>query len=341
MKAWVFHGPRQMSLEDRPVPQVGPGDILIQVKATAICASDIRVYKGEKDARAGVILGHEVAGGVVDMGAEVEGFALGDDVTLYPILACGKCLFCQQGHRNRCSERTTLGYEHDGGLAEYLLIPEALVRQGHVMKVPAGLSLPVAALTEPLACCLNSLETCKVKLGQSLLIVGGGPMGLMHLLLAQALGCSLVIVSEPLEARRRIAREWGAITLDPRSQDIRKEVIGLTRGMGVGAVVVTVGEPGIVLESLEVVSKNGCVSLFAGFPPGSSVTLDPNLIHYNVLILTASQNATPDQFRRALSLAPNLPSLEKLITHCLPLGETLSAFEARMSQVGLKWVITP
>src|SRR5688572_4959208 len=148
MKALVFHEPGRVSIEQRSEPQPGPRDILLRVGAASICASDIRVYRGEKKARAGVIPGHETAGVIAAVGGDVTEFRPGDRVVVCPIVADGSCYFCLQGKRNRCLNRITLGYEEDGGLAEYMLIPDRLLDLGHVFRVPDDLPLSRAALTE-------------------------------------------------------------------------------------------------------------------------------------------------------------------------------------------------
>lgn len=342
MKASIFHEPGHISLEDVSTPEPGPGEILMRVRATAICASDIRVYRGEKRASPGVIQGHETAGEVALVGEGIDGFVVGDRITLYPIIACGRCIYCLEGQRNRCETRTTIGYEENGGLAEYLLIPASLVRLGHVMKLPPGLSFDIASLTEPMACCLNSLETCRAKAGGSVVVLGAGPMGAMHVILARALGCAQIIVSEPLAPRRTIARELGAdLCVDPRAQDLRQAVLEATDGLGADVVIVSIGIPSLIEESLGLVRKQGWVNLFAGCPPGSQVRLDPNRIHGDELRITGTQNATPDQFRRTLALLPLLHGVDKLITHRFPLAQTLRAFDLRLGMEGLKPVVVP
>lgn len=341
MKACVFHGPGRITVEERPVPTPGPGDILLRVAAAGICHSDIRVFRGEKKARAGVIPGHEIAGVIAAVGQGVEGFQVGDRVVVCPILACGRCFFCQRGFRNRCLARVTLGYEEDGGLAEYMLIPHRLVALGHVLPVPAGLSLEIASLTEPLACVLNSLEVCRLRPGSSLLIVGAGPMGLLHLVLARALGITKVLVSEPAEERLGYARRLGAhAALDPtRNDDLHRQVMRATADLGVDAAVVTVGKPAALTSALGLVRRQGIINLFAGFPPGTTTELDVNAIHYGELSLTGSQNATTDQYRRTLQLLPALADLGTIISHRYTIDQAPQAYAARQEMEGLKSVI--
>lgn len=318
-------------------PSPGPGEALVRVGATAICYSDIRVYRGLKHARAGVIPGHEIAGTVIDVGAGVAHVRPGDRVAVCPIVACGRCFFCLSGRRHRCLERRTLGYDENGGLAEHLLVPAAIISLGHLLRVPPDLSLERACLTEPVACVLNSLETCAVAAGSTLLVMGAGPMGLFHLVLARALGAGTVIVSEPDEARAETARRMGATqVIDPGREDLSAVVRERSDGLGVDAVVVTAGLPEVLEQALACARRQGVVSLFAGFPPNTSVPFDPNLIHYSEIRLTGSQNASPEQYRRALQLLTHLPQIDAITTHRFPLAEATRAYEVRLRNEGLK-----
>jgi L-iditol 2-dehydrogenase len=342
LKACIFHGPGHVSVEDVPDPKPGPGEALLRVSAAAICHSDIRVYRGQKKARPGVVPGHETAGVIEAVGEGVEGVQPSDRVVVCPILACGRCEFCAQGKRNRCPERRTLGYEEDGGLAELMLIPQSLLALGHVFPVPPGLSLETAALTEPLACVLNSLETCRLRPGDALLIIGAGPMGLMHLLLARLMGAARLMVTEPDAERRSWAQRLGATeTVDPGREEMPAAALAATGGRGFDAVVVTAALPAVLAEALASVRRQGVVSLFGGFPPDTSVPFDPNVIHYGEIVLTGSQNATTDQYRRALGLIPRLPDLAALLTHRFSMLEAAGAYESRLAAKGLKSVVLP
>ncbi len=340
MKALVFHEPRRIAVEDVPDPSPGPGEALLDVGAAAICYSDIRVYLGQKHARAGVIPGHEIAGTVAAVGDGVRGLSIGDRVVVCPIVACGSCVYCRSGRRQRCPERKTLGYDENGGLAQRVLLPAALVSLGHVLAVPDSLSLQRACLTEPLACVLNSLETCQLSAGQSLALIGAGPMGLCHILLARHLGAGAIIVSEVDEARADVARRLGAtVVVDPRREDFVVTVREHTEGFGADAVVIAAGLADTLDQALAAVRLQGYVSLFAGFPPDTSVAFDPNVVHYREIRLTGSQNATPEQYARLLQLLPHMPEVETITTHRVPLSDATEAYAVRLRNEGLKSMV--
>lgn len=340
MRATIFHEPGRVTVEDRPAPRAGAGQIRLRMAAASLCASDVRVYRGEKYAAPGVVPGHEVAGVVDEVGADVEGIREGDRVVICPIVACNRCRYCLLGRRNRCVERRTLGYDLDGGFAEHLLIPEAIVQTGHVIPVPDSLPLELAAITEPSACVLASLELCEVGAGTSMVIIGAGPMGMMHLLMARALGASPIIVSEPVAERRELARRWGAdIVVDPATQDLR-DIVRAETGDGADAVIVSVGIGALVEPALAVVRPQGVVNLFAGFPKGAPpVPFDPNLVHYGEIVLTGSQNATTDQYRRTVRLLGSVPQMDELLTHRFGIEHAPEAYAARLSMDGLKSLV--
>ena len=340
MKACIFHGPGNLSIEELPIPTPGPGEVLIKAQAASLCFSDIRVYKGEKAANSGVVIGHEAAGVVVQVGKGVTKVREGDVVAVCPVVACGRCYFCVRGKQNRCVDRWTLGYQGNGALAEYILAPEPLVSQGHLLKVPSGMPADLAAMVEPFACALYSLEVCRVQHGGTLAIIGSGPMGLIHLLIARAIGCATIIVSDPLEDRLAIAQELGATaTVNPTRDDLHKTVLELTDGLGVDAAIISVGNVAAIQSGLRVVRKQGFVNIFGGLPPGSVLPLDPNLIHYDELFLTGTQNAPTDQYARAVPLLASIPQARRLITHRFPIADAPKAFEARMAMAGLKTMI--
>jgi len=336
MKACVFRGPGEVAVVDLPTPSPGAGEVLLRVAAAGLCHSDVRVFKGEKYARQGVVPGHEIAGVVASVGDGVKGLEVGERVALCPIIACGACSFCRVGKRNRCPQRVTLGYDENGGLAEYLLVPEPIVRLGHVFRVPAGVPLDLASLLEPTACVMNSMELVGVEPGSTLLVIGSGPMGLMHVVVARALGAR-VIASEPDEGRRGWARKLGAFeTIDPTTEDTVARVKELTDGEGADAAVVTTGVVAAVKPALGAVRKQGIINLFGGFPPNTVLDLDPNVIHYNELVLTGSQNATIAQYERSMKLLPQMGALRQVVSHSFTIDEAPKAYESRLQISGLK-----
>ena len=258
MRALIFHAPRRIVVEERADPAPAPGEVVLRTDAAGICASDLRVYRGEKHAAAGVIPGHEITGTVGAVGEGVDDVAPGERVAVYPIVACGRCDFCRRGLRNRCGSRRTLGYDLDGGIAEYVRLPAPIVGQGQLMPVPDGVPAERAAMTEPTACVLNSLESCRFRAGAAVAIIGAGPMGLTHIILARALGAGAIVVAEPVASRRAVAEELGAtVVCGGDAAEIRQTVSDATRGAGAEVVIVSVGLDGLTELALPIAAKQG------------------------------------------------------------------------------------
>ena len=342
MRALIFDRPGEIRVDDLPAPQPGPGEVVVEVGAASVCASDLRVYRGEKYAKPGVVPGHEFAGQVVALGSGVSELELGDGVAVYPIISCGGCEFCRRGLRNRCIARQTLGYDENGGLAEQVLLPASLVAQGHAVKLADGADWGHAALTEPTACVLNSLESCRFRAGASVAILGAGPMGLLHIALARALGAGAIVVAEPVDVRRQAAAEIGASHVcsgDP--DELRATVEEATGGSGCDIVIVSVGMNGLTETALQVAGRQSSVNLFAGFPPESSAVVDVNDLHYREVSLTGTQNATPDQFRRTAALLPTLDAVDRIVSHRFTLSEADQSYTSRADLSVLKTAVVP
>ncbi len=337
MRALRFLQPGRVRLEAVPDPVAGPGEAVLRVHATGLCNSDVRVFLGEKRAAPGVIPGHEFTGEIAEAGAgaEVEPGAV---VAVCPIVACGRCSFCRSGYRNRCPDRRTLGYDLDGGLAEFVRLPARLLSLGHLLPVDPGIPPERRAFVEPLACVLHSARGLEFGPGRPVAIVGGGPMGLVHLLVAQRTGCGPTLVIEPLAERREVAAALGAdaVATPEEATEVGRE---LTRGLGFPSVAVAVGSREGVELGLRLAAKMGRVNLFAGFPPGSSLALDLNRVHYDEVHLFGSQNAPIALYEAAAALVGRMPELERVITHRFRLEEAETAYAARLERRGLKSVV--
>lgn len=343
MKAAVLHGPDDLRVEEVPTPRAGPGEVVVRVRANGICGTDLRVVGGTKTR--GVVLpriiGHELAGEVAEVGAGVTAVRVGDRVSVAPIHHCHRCAYCLNDRENVCLNRTALGYEYDGGLAEYVLVPAASVAEGNLVRVPETLSFEEAALVEPVACCVNGNELSRVRLGDRVLILGGGPIGLIHLQLARLAGASRVIVSEPTPHRRAVASRLGAdVALDPTTDDLLAIVRDLTDGLGADATILAFGAPELVDLALNATRKGGTVNLFAGFPGAGEATFSANTVHYHELIVTGTSSYKRAHFQTAADLiATGKVNVRDLITTIAPLDQVVEALAAVRRGAGLKTVI--
>ena len=224
MRAVVLEGPNKFhAVTDYPKPEIKAGEMLMKMERAAICGTDIRILEGTKtkDVRYPSVIGHEMCGTIVEIGDGVEGFELGDKVAVANVIPCGCCPMCRRGMENVCMNRQAIGYEFDGGFAEYVRLPEVAIRKGNIVKLPEHVSFAEGAVIEPLSCCLRGQRNVDLKFNDNVLIIGAGPIGLMHVLLAKAAGARRVIVSELNEYRRNKALECGAdIVVDSTKEDL-------------------------------------------------------------------------------------------------------------------------
>lgn len=330
MKAGLLKAPNRLDFETVGDPALKPGDLLIRVKAATVCGTDIRIFRGRKTAgiRYPSILGHEFSGEVVENGGH-GGFSCGDAVAVCPAIPCGHCAHCIRGYENICKNQIAIGYEIDGAFAEYIRIPEQAVLSGNVFKLPAGLSWEKAALIEPLSCVLNGQERIGVGIADRVVILGCGPIGLLHVKLARLSGAARIIVSEPSAGRRAAALAAGAdVVVDPASEDLKAIVMCETDGLGADKIIVAIGVPRLANDAIGLVRHRGAVSLFAGFSAGETATLDVNAIHYNEIIVTGSFGLDRLQFEKALAMiASGRLEVESMLTHRFALDEIATALE--------------
>ena len=195
MKAAVLRGPNDLALTTIATPQAGAGDLVLRVRAATVCGTDLRILTGKKTkgVRFPSVIGHEFAGVVVEAGADVVGWRVGDRVCVDPVVPCRACAYCKSGRENVCLNRQAIGYEFDGAFAEYVRVPAIALQSGNVFRVPDGMDFEAAALAEPLACCLNGFRNADVRLGDTVLVLGAGPIGLMHAALAKSAGVRQVL----------------------------------------------------------------------------------------------------------------------------------------------------
>jgi L-iditol 2-dehydrogenase len=345
MKAAILYKPNDIRIEDKEMPSIGSGDIRLKVRACALCGTDIRIYRGTKTS--GIhypsIIGHEIAGTVEACGNSVEGFGTGDAVSICPVIPCGVCYACKRGMDNICMNRTAIGYEFDGGFQEYVRIPEVAIRQGCVFKAPPDLPFEVSALIEPLACCYNGNRRSRIKLGDTVVVMGAGPIGLMHLQLARLAGAEKIIMSDPMGERRKIAMKMGTdICVDPQTESLYDVVMAESRGLGADAVILAIGVPALANEAFRITRKQGSVNLFAGFPGKGESNIESNIIHYNELNVTGTASAAPWHFDEAMKLVTSGKiNLEKLISHRFSLNDMDKALQVLMDGKGIKVVIEP
>lgn len=326
MRAVVYTGPGSLVFRELPRPVVGRGEVLVRVEACSICGTDRKIFRsGHRKIRDGEerILGHEIAGEIVEVGAGVAYYQPGMRVVIAPNVGCGVCSVCRQGLDQLCPDYNAFGISWPGGFAEYVLVPEAAVNRGNLIPIPDNLSYAEAALIEPLADCYAGYEAMGIRPGDSLLIFGAGPIGNLHLMLNKRLGAGVTIVVDVNEKRLEFSRSLGADFTLLNDASLRDQVLDITRGEGVNAVIVAAAVPALVGQALDLVATNGVVNVFAGLPAGKEIIpLNANAIHYRQIRVVGTTGASRTHVRTAVRLvsAAGL-DLQKLITLKISLAE--------------------
>lgn len=345
MKAVVLNGPNDFLPADISKPEIGDNEILLEMKKAAICGTDMRILAGTKTkgVRYPSVIGHEMCGLISEVGKNVTGFEVGEKVAIANVIPCGSCLACLGGRENACMNRKAIGYEFDGGFEEYIRIPEIAITSGNVIKLPDEVSFTAGALIEPLACCIRGLKNAGTGFNDTVLIVGAGPIGLMHMQLSKIAGAKQVIVSEPNEMRREIALELGADkVVDPTADNLEAIVKEATDGMGADIIVMAIGVPALVNSTLKLCKKGGTVNLFAGFAGTGECSIEVNTIHYNEITVNGSTAYKRADYLEAADMVKGGKiNLDKIATHTFSIDEFQKAYEICKDGQGLKVMIEP
>jgi len=345
MIAAVFNGPNEMEVREVEIPEVGPGEVLVEVGANTVCGTDVRILRGEKTT--GIhppsILGHEFAGRVAAVGEEVGGFEVSSTVAASPIIPCRRCFYCKRDMENVCLNWKAMGYEVDGGLSQYVRVPADAVEAGCLFGTREDVPPEQLALTEPLSCCVHGQRLSRVGLDDTILVMGAGPIGLFHLQLALLAGVGKVIVSEPSEERRGFARDLGAhVAVDPTSEDLSEVVAEETGGLGADVVLICIGIPGLLNEAFELARKGGRINVFAGLANEGWAEVAANLIHYNQLEVTGVTGARRSDYEVALGLIESgRVDVSNMVTHRFPLKDAAEAIETSAGGEGIKVAVMP
>lgn len=346
MRVLAYRGPGDLLVEDRPTPEPGPAEALLEVAACGVCGTDLRIVAGQhrayRDAD-GRVPGHEIAG-IVAAAGEESGLEPGTRAFVAPNVGCGCCRSCRAGRVNLCERPEALGITRDGGFADHLLLGADVVAQGNVLAVDADVDLHALALAEPLACALRGSAACSIGPEDVVLIVGAGPIGLMHLLVAALASPRLIVVSEPSAERRAEAAVLGAgRVVDPVAEDLADVISELSDGRGPDVVITAAPVAAAQRQALEIAAPGGRINFFGGLPRDRSIVeLDTNLIHYKELLVTGTTANTNDDCRRAVELIVSREvDVAALVGARVPIEQAERGFEAARCGAVMKVVIEP
>ena len=333
-------GKNDLRIQDMPVPAIKPGEMLLRTGSASVCGTDIRMLRhGHPFATAGspLVIGHEMAGTIAETGAGVSGYHVGQRVCVAPNYNPVSSRLTVAGDGHLDPGYRALGIHEDGAFAEFVRIPALAVQQGNVFSIGDQVSFTEAALVEPMACVYNAYEKARTAPGDTVLIIGAGPIGVMHAKMSRLAGAGRVIINDRHPERLAMAR-----SIDPTfitiGGDLRSELMTLTGGLGADVIITACPSPEVQPLAVELAAVNGRVIFFGGLPKDRAlVPLDANLIHYRQLIVTGTTRQSLRQFQATLALVSDgVLRLADLVTSTRPLEEADQAISAMATSRGLK-----
>ncbi len=342
MKAAMLYGTEDLRVELLEIPELAAGEVLVRIKAATTCGTDLKIFKRgyvDRVIRLPTIFGHEWAGEVVEVAEGVEWPERGMRVRAGNSAPCLRCKMCQKEKYNLCEDMLWLW----GGYAQYIRVPARTITV-NTQEIPDHVTYEEAAITEPLACVLHGAEETGVKLGDTVAIIGAGPIGLLHLLVAKRLGAEKAVIIDVVEERLALAHKLGADeTINAIREDSVKKVREVTEGRGASVVIEAIGKLETWEQALKMVRKGGLVLEFGGCPPGTEIKISTELLHYDEVTVKGAFHATPAHFRKALNLiASGSLDVKPLITGSMPLERIRDAFETlSSSKSDIKIAIKP
>jgi L-iditol 2-dehydrogenase len=346
MKALVVRAPMDFAVEEVSKPGAPDGGLLLRVAACGLCGSDLRTLRsGHRKVTLPWIIGHEICGTVEGVGDGYRGqWREGDLLAVGPVVYCGRCDFCINGQYELCEDYREIAQAWPGGFAEFVAIPEEAVRLGTIWPVPDGLDPAFAAVSEPISSCVNAQEKGHIQLGDTVVVIGAGPVGSIHASLARARGADRVFVADIVEERLKMAEAFGPDeTINAAETDLVEKVRELTGGKGAEVVITATPAPTAVAQAVEMARQGGRVLVFGGLPKDDSKPgVDINTLHYHALQMIGNTTFAPRHQRLALALMASgrIPA-DKLVTHRFPLVEFVQGAKMALEGKVLKAVFLP
>ena len=318
-------------------PEIEADEILLRVKAASICGTDTKIIRsGHRKLAHGqrIVLGHEFVGTIERLGARVDGYRAGQRVGVVPNAGCGRCVACIRGQANYCPAYTAFGIDRDGGHAPLVRLPGRFIAQGNVIPLPDEVSDADASLLEPLSCVVNAVRSVRVGLGDTVVVYGAGPIGLLHVMLCRLAGAARIVVIDPIADRLDAALAAGCdAALDPREVDVATRLRHDTGGCGADVVITACPVREVQAQAVAVLAPFGRLCLFGGLPRDSGpVPLDTNAIHYGAFLVTGSTGGSADDYRVALWLvAGKRVELARIVSDVFPLSDLKAAYETALA----------
>lgn len=346
MKVVRFYAPGDIRVEDAPEPTAGSQEVKIRVKACSMCGTDVKISKfGHHHIHPPRVMGHEIAGEVVEVGSEVSGYVPGDRVQVIAAIPCGECDDCRKGNLTICPNQVSMGYHFDGGFAEYMVVPHEVLKVDGLNKIPDGVSFAEASTAEPMACALNAQELVGINPGDDVVVIGSGPIGCMHVRLARSFGAGRVFLVELSRPRLDMSAE----RVNPDAAicsgevDAVEKVLELTNGRGADVVITAAASGKAQEDGMRMLARKGRISFFGGLPKDNpTITLDSNWVHYRELMIIGANGSAPSHNKRALQLiADGKVPVADLITNRVGLDDVVDALGIVQRGEGIKVTVEP
>ncbi|MPZ00172.1 MAG: alcohol dehydrogenase catalytic domain-containing protein [Actinophytocola sp.] len=346
MKVARFYAPGDVRLEEMDEPTPAAGEVKIRVRNCSTCGTDVKIFNnGHPNMTPPRVMGHEIAGEVVEIGDGVGGWSPGDRVQVIAAIPDGSCEECDRGRMTVCTNQTSMGYQYEGGFAEYMIVPRAVLAVDGLNRIPEGVGFAEASVAEPFACVINGQELAGVGKDDDVVVVGAGPIGCLHVRLARARGARRVFLIDLNEDRLRMSAEAVRpdAAIDGSRVDTIAEVLRLTNGRGADVVITAAGSGKAQEDAQHMLARGGRLSAFGGLPKDRpTVSIDANLVHYRELTIIGANGSSPDHNKQALAMiASGEVPVADLITVRLPLDQVHTALDTVANGEAIKMTIEP
>jgi L-iditol 2-dehydrogenase len=320
--------------------------VKIRVRNCSTCGTDVKIFKfGHHHIVPPRVMGHEIAGEIVEVGGDVSGWAVGDRIQVIAAIPCGRCRECLAGRMTVCPNQESIGFHYEGGFAEYMVVPGKVLAVNGVNRIPAGVSFAEASIAEPLACVLNGQTLARVGPGDDVVVIGSGPIGCLHVRLGRARGAARVFLVDLNADRLRLAADLVQpdASVVGTEVDVVDEIGKLTDGRGADVVITAAASARAQEQAVQMAARQGRISFFGGLAKDDPIiALDSNLVHYRELTIVGANGSSPAHNAQALELiASGAVPVADLITRRLPLADTLEAFDIVARGEAIKVTIEP
>ncbi len=348
MKALRFYAPEDVRLEDVPEPACGPDEVKIKVKNCSTCGTDVKIlHNGHVNITRTTTMGHEVAGEVVEVGANaLGGFVVGDRVQSIAAVPCGDCHECRKGWMEVCQNQTSVGYQYDGGFAEYMIVPHQVLKVDGLNRIPDNVGYDEASAAEPFACAINAQEQLGIEEGDFTVVFGAGPIGCMHIRIARGVHKVGPVVLVDINDER-LTMSADAVqpdhVINAANVDVVAEIMKLTDGRGADVIITATPAKVTQEQAIAMAARNGRISFFGGLPKNDPVIgCDSNLVHYRQLHIHGANGSAPRHNKQALEyISTGQVPVKDLITEHIPLERALDAFGIVARGEAIKVTVEP